>query len=195
MCGSKQSGDAGRGFSGGLGTISDNYVWLAAKVCWAVRSRRNSSSKTRTVAAKPDRIVRLVLSASLHLYLCQLCRVRLSLEQEEFLLQAISGTVGCFLSEGEFPRHQKRVPATPPHLSVFIINTFNPAGLVLTTVSFLPKDKLILRILSRCHFFVTLITWVCLTAPLINNIYAKSFSTAGVQVLTKLNVAAAERRI
>lgn len=98
------------GFREGWGPFRTITFGWRRRLCRAVRSRRNSSAKTRTAAAKPDRIVRLVLSASLHLYLCQLCRVRLILEQEEFLLQAISGTVGCFLSEGEFPKHQKRGP-------------------------------------------------------------------------------------
>lgn len=120
--------------------------------------------------------------------------VRLSLEQEEFLLQAMPGTVGYFLSEGEFPKHQKRGPATFPNLPVFKIKTLNPAGLVLTTLPFLPKDKLIRRILSRCHFFVTLITQVCLTAPLINNIYARSVATAGCTSVNQAECASSRKK-
>lgn len=99
-----------------------------------------------------------------------------------------------FLSEGEFPKHQKRGPATPPNLPVFKIKTLNPAGLVLTTLPFLPKDKLICRILSRCHFFVTLITRVCLTAPLINNIYARSVATAGCTSVNQAECASSRKK-
>lgn len=93
----------GAGFREGWGPFRRTTFGCRRRVCRAVRSRRNCGAKTRTAATKPDRSVLLVLSASLHLYLCQLCRCASASNRKSSSCRQCQAQLAVFSLKENFP--------------------------------------------------------------------------------------------